>query len=63
MTTHKPGDKIMFSTPKGVVKVGIVTDVKSVLHQDEYEDVYTIELESGKIHYVDASHVISKVSE
>gem|GEM_PF-6560582 len=51
----------MFSTQKGTVKIGVVKDTKNVLHQDEYEDVYTIELETGKLHYVDSSHMINKV--
>ena len=61
MSTYNIGDTVMFSTPKGTVKIGAVKDIKSILHQDEYEDVYTIELETGKIHYVDSSHMISKV--
>ena len=51
----------MFSSIKGTVKIGIIKDIKSILHQDEYEDVYSIELETGKIHYVDQNHMINKV--
>jgi len=51
----------MFSTSKGAVKIGLIKDIKSILHQDEYEDVYTVELETSKIHYVDQNHIINKV--
>jgi hypothetical protein len=61
MNTYNTGDMVMFSTPKGTVKIGVVKEIKSILHQDEYEDVYSIELETGKIHYVDSSHMINKV--
>ena len=61
MNTYNIGDTVIFSTSKGAVKVGVVKEIKSILHQDEYEDVYSIELETGKIHYVDSSHMISKV--
>lgn len=57
------GDAVMFSTSKGAVKIGVIKDIKSVLHQDEYEDIYTIELENGKAHYVDASHMINKIAQ
>jgi len=50
MNTMKTGDQIMFSTPKGTVKIGIVKDIKDVLHGDEYCEVYTVELENGKMH-------------
>jgi hypothetical protein len=61
MNTYNIGDTVMFSSIKGTVKIGIVKDIKSILHQDEYEDVYSIELETGKIHYVDQNHMINKV--
>jgi hypothetical protein len=61
MSTLKTNDQVIFSTPKGTVKTGIIKDVKSVLNQDEYEDVYTIELENGKIHYADFNHIINKI--
>jgi hypothetical protein len=62
MNTIKTGDQIMFSTPKGAVKIGIVKDIKDVLHGDEYCEVYTVELENGKTHYVDSNHVINKIA-
>jgi hypothetical protein len=58
MNTYNIGDTVMFSSIKGTVKIGIIKDIKSILHQDEYEDVYSIELETGKIHYVDQNHMI-----
>jgi len=57
----KIGDKIIFSTSKGALKTGIVKDVKDILHQDEYNEVYTIELENGKLLYVDLSHILQKI--
>lgn len=61
MNTYNIGDTVMFSTLKGTVKVGVIKDIKSVLHQDEYEDIYTIELEGSKVHYADHSHIINKI--
>jgi hypothetical protein len=61
MSTFKTEDRVIFSTPKGAVKTGIIKKVESVLNQDEYEDIYTVELENGKIHYVDTNHIINKV--
>mgnify|MGYP003349212752 CR=1 FL=1 len=63
MVTYKIGDSVMFSTPKGTVKVGVIKDVKSVLHFDEYEDVYTVEIETGKIYYIDHNRIINKVQQ
>jgi hypothetical protein len=62
MTKYNMGDTIIFSTPKGTVKIGVIKEIRSALHQDEYEDVYTVELENGKIHYVDLNHFISKIN-
>lgn len=61
MNIYNIGDMVMFSTAKGAVKLGTIKDAKSVLNQDEYEDIYTIELENGKIHYVDLNHIINKI--
>jgi len=61
MNTIKTGEKIIFSTPKGTLKTGTVKDVKDVLHEDEYDEVYTVELENGKLHYVDSNHIIQKI--
>lgn len=61
MNIYNIGDMVMFSTAKGAVKLGTIKDTKSVLNQDEYEDIYTIELENGKIHYVDLNHIINKI--
>lgn len=61
MNTYNIGDTVMFSTSKGAVKIGIIRDIKNILHQDEYEDIYTIELETAKVYYVDISHIINKV--
>jgi hypothetical protein len=59
MSTYNTEDRVIFSTPKGTIKIGIVKEVKSILNQDEYEDIYTIELENGKVHYVDTNHILS----
>jgi hypothetical protein len=62
MITIHPQAKVMFSTVKGTVKVGTVITTRHRLIQDEYEDVFVIETEEGKLYQVDESHIIQILS-